>query len=1344
MKNCMGKCFSGRILSRIILMFFVLGMASLPLQAEMTQKPLFLVGNVGPNILFLIDDSGSMHCEFMPDITYNNAALYYAFPPDNDYVYIGGGIYKNEGGGLYPSGRVITFNDNDGLNAFFRSSHNNPLYYNPAKTYEPWVRHDGSLYPHAPTDAAPDNPGYYYDYGTGFPRTGEDYMDNRTRNLQEVNEVVNTAVTVNRYAYPLSWAGYVSTNNKALTTRDTFWPAVYFHYKGSGDVRSWDSYEKVVIEPGKEKLYVGHGREARRDCERAGYQTCDGDEEMQNFANWYSYHRSRALTAKAGIGKAFRNVGDSVRVGYGSINTSVTVDGKGPSVVRRGVRSFYGQDKIDFYRYLYEAPIYGGTPLHKALDSAGTYYSRSDNQGPWGNTPGDDDKTDHITCRGCYTILMTDGYYDSDSEASTSKARDNNDGRTLNNQTHISSTGGETFTYKAVNPFTDGNAGTLADVAMYYWKRNLRPDFKDENNNTKNNVPVAAGIDPAFWPHMVTFTVGFGVTGTIDPEDAFAAMRTSDANGPNGLGGTPTISWPKPDNNERKIDDLLHAAVNGRGNFLSANDPEELAEGMEEVLGEVAKRSAGSISAVATNSTSASDSTLIFQAFMDSADWTGGLRAYKIKMDGTIGDRVWTTKDTDPDGVGKIKPASSRDIYTWLPDSKKGVSFIWNNLTNSQKGLLNANTKTITVPNKGQDRLSWLRGDQTKEIKNRGIFRNRSTVIGDIVYSDPAIVGPDLNFGYEDLPSITLGKGEYKSFVSGNAARKPVLYVGANDGMLHAFDARTTKKSSNDTEDGGKEIFSYVPNLVFDKLAALTDPSYEHQYYVNGSPAVGHAYLNGSWKTILVGSLGAGGKGLFALDVTSSDSFTAQNIMWEMDEATFGAENWKDLGYMLGPPVLAHTKDGSWVVIFGNGYESVNGKASLMIVGLKDGKLIRKIEVPAREGCDEPNGLSAVALLADDDRTIFRVYAGDLHGQIWKFDLTGNSPASWDIGNGGNPLFTAKNFVKPSDDRLMPITAPLAVRNHPASTSESSAGYLLYFGTGAYYDEKKHNELKNNSSNAFYCIWDRNDGVSIQDYDYDPSLLGGGLNGGPLLQQKIIYEESMHVYEVSWCTVMPGSDECPANAPVSKVTYVTTNDTAEINAMQTETQKIIGYKKLKDSDSKDLRYDIRITSSYSMNWYADDNPNGYRGWYLPLIPPSPLTDIGERMTSKASLRNDKVLFTTLVPAAGGSDDPCSPTAESWFMQLDAFTGGATAGSSFDMNKDGTLSDNDLAAIKGGSYAISGVKSGGGVKTLGSFLSVGNLQIALLSSSTGAGIETWGVGDTKLPESGRHSWREIFF
>lgn len=922
--------------------------------AAIADVPIYLSNPVQPNIMFILDDSGSMHWEILPD---DSIWSYYVYPRAS-------GIY---GGSDYTSW-VPTYEAGFSYSARMRSPQTNPLYYNPAITYRPWSNSDGSLMANAVPGAAYHNPA----------NTGAGTRDLTANNTQATNwDRCNAAPP---------------TGCTTSTAAQTFFPAVYFYFNG-GDQWNWTNYTMQEIRS-TTATYSGHGRTSRTDC-TAG--TCTYAQEIQNFANWYTYGRSRVLAARAGIGRAFASQGTGMRVGFGAINkAAATIDGvAGTRTVVRGVRPFSGTDRTAFFTSLYGHTIpTSGTPLRRSLDDAGQYFSRTDNRGPWGNTPGTDDgvaTSSHLQCRQSYTILMTDGYWNTGADpASTAAARLNVDGTAGPGHT---GPGSAVFNYTAVSPFTDGNSDTLADVAMYYWKNDLRSDLA-------NAVPKST-INPAFWQHMSTFGVGLGVTGSVSPTSAFNAISSG-----------ATIAWPVPTASDAaKLDDLLHASVNGRGGFFTASDPDVFATELSTILNAIVDRVSSS-SAVASNSTRLTTNTHLYQALFKSGDWTGQLKAYPLLSDGTVAAEVW-------DAANVLPAHGSRNIKT-RDNSGNAVNF---------SGALG----TLTAA-----QVEYLRGDDTNEIKNSTgptdtvhVFRNRTGKLGDIVNADPHYV-KDENFGY----NVLVPEGaSYSAFVTGKSSRTAMVYAGANDGMLHGFRA-----------SDGVEQFAYVPNGTWSNLPLLTSPSYSHKYFVDGSPTAWDAYWGSSWKTVLAGSLGAGGKSVYLLNVSSPGTFSTSDVLWEFKGNTTAQQN--DMGFVLGTVTVARFADGNYWAVFGNGYESTNGKAVLFMVRADDPTTVKTIDVGGTS-----NGLSTPLLVdTNGDRIVDLIYAGDLKGNAWKFDVTATNSSSWGSAyttTGGGPPAPAPLFqAKDSSGNLQPITSTLEVGLAPTGAS----GYMVYFGTGKYYE----------------------------------------------------------------------------------------------------------------------------------------------------------------------------------------------------------------------------------------------------------------------------------------------------
>jgi type IV pilus assembly protein PilY1 len=655
---------------------------------------------------------------------------------------------------------------------------------------------------------------------------------------------------------------------------------------------------------------------------------------------------------------------------------------------------------------------------------------------------------------------MTDGYWN-DAAAGSAGARANNDGTA---GSAITGAGNATFTYAPIDPFKDNVSNSLADVAMYYWKNDLCPSIT-------NNVPISS-LDPAFWQHMVTYGIGLGVPTQIDPTTAFNAIKTNAA-----------IAWPDPQTANTqlipgipaRIDDLLHAAVNSRGGFFNAKNPAEFATAIDTTLAKIINSDASSASAVAANSTQLKTGTQVYQALFDPKGWYGNLVAYNVDAGTPASAGPPPTAAIPATGAltkawsaSALLPAfASRNIYTYNPDPKatnKGIQFQWANLTaapvgTSQQDYLN---KVAGVSDgKGSLRVNWLRGDNANEVTttNPGGFRSRTSYLGDIINSDPVYVGNE-DHGYGVLPG-TEGS-DYSVLLA--TSRTPMIYVGANDGMLHGFDANSAT--------GGKEIFAYIPNVLFPELSKLTLPSYTHQYYVDGLSGVGDIYTGSGWRTVLAGTTGAGGRAVFGLDVTNPDDFTdptkaVSKVLWEFTNA-----NDVDLGNTLAQPSVVRLQDGKYAVIVGNGYNSDNGHAVLFVLNAQTGAVLQKIDTGAGTIASK-NGLSSpIAVDTNNDRSVDTVYAGDLYGNLWKFDLSGSS-GTWAVPT--TPLFVACTTIGATCTAAnrQPITGKPNVGSVGATgTDQNGVGQMIYFGTGKYFETGDNSVATSPQIQTFYGLWD--------------------------------------------------------------------------------------------------------------------------------------------------------------------------------------------------------------------------------------------------------------------------------
>ena len=905
-----------------------------------------------------------------------------------------------------------------------KSAAYNKIYYNPEVFYDPPVDEEGVSLGHASFTAAWDN---------GYKKTGSGSC---TRDLSS--------------DYRPSWGGINQDHCGSSNYSDGFYnryaspssePAYYYLFDESrsgcnGSVTDDDCYNKIIVSETS-----GQG------------ETVD---ERQNFANWYSYYRKRVYVTKTAATLAFERFNSNIRVGYQRINNSTF----------NGVRAFSGTTRENFFDWLHALPASGGTPLLNAMDKAGDYF---EDAGPYRDDPTDSSSTER-SCRQNFHIMMTDGEWNSGVPSGF--------GNVDNNSQTIPSNDYGVTGYVPRAPFKDNNTTYLADIAFRYWQKDLRPgrtnnvpvnindlssDIDGDGDADNNDIFWNPKNDPADWQHMVNFMIGLGVSGQREFPDDYQDL----------LDGT--LSWPTG-GGTAKIDDLWHASINSRGAYLSAQDPEQLVSAFTDVINSVLDRT-GSFATAALNSGTISSDTALFFARFTTNDWIGNLIAQPIS-DGTncgpvalgnICPSAWDAACKLTGGfcsevskkVGKTKP-NDRVIITRDEDNNP-IPFRWASLKSggSQRASLKQPFNSL-----GSARLNYLRGARGKEIAkgNGGIFRNRKSVLGDIIASVPTYVGPPERF-YFSTSDFAEGDS-YAAFKASYQSRMPMVYVGSNGGMLHGF------QTSN-----GREKLAYVPLAIFDNLWELSLPDYSHRNFVDGPIAENDVYYDGAWHSLLVSGLGTGGQAYLALDITDPSSFAeadANSIArWEFSDSDDA-----DLGYSFSEPSLVRLANGKWGVIVGNGMNatepdgnaSSTGNGVIFILDAQTGALIKKLDTKQGTaddplGLGRPNGIIGTAVVDQNgDFIVDRIYAGDLFGNIWSFDLSSSNSSSWssDYGSSSNPQ---PLFVAEVAGITQPITSDLKVKNHP-----NAAGYLIYFGTGKYLGKS---DLTDTSPQTFYAIWDR-------------------------------------------------------------------------------------------------------------------------------------------------------------------------------------------------------------------------------------------------------------------------------
>ncbi len=928
-----------------IVLMFTVPMSAYAMLLDLPNAPLFLGRTIKPNVMFIIDDSGSMDWEIL-----RRPGTFTAGLPG----------FRNSGNldmTPTPGDRDETLESCAGYNA---------TYYDPNQTYTPWAGRDEN--------------------NVAF----QDQIIIATRNNPfDANSVVNL-LTLN------DGAGGVPG---------------YFTWNDADGDNDFDAGEC----PDPTQGGFNHNASFTTVSEMS-------ITERQNFANWYSYYRKREFVMKRSVTPLVRDF--NMRMGLGTLHNNNNVG--------RAIRDVDdGTNRDILLNRMARINSSGGTPLRQRLRAAGRYYDNtlelSDGLGFKEDSP-ILPAEDGGMCQQNFTMLMSDGFWNGGSPGVGNDDGDNSsayDGRS----------------------YGDGFSDTLADVAMSFYERDLSP--------LDNVVPISdARDDTNPGQHMVTYTVSFGLNGTLNaPPTDFDAP----------------FVWPQPVADQATTaDDMLHAAWNGRGQFLSASDPTELINALSNVLNDIDARG-GTAASAAANGGSISTESRVFQAQFDSRDWSGKLLSFEVNDDGSLS----SVPEWDAGVILNSKVPSTRNIISYDPVSGSTQTFVWSNLEPAQQALLNINPDTGLVDGLGEQRVNFLRGENVASAA----IRDRDEVLGDLINSDPEFVGaPRFFFNFADYQDFFLANND-------SSERRRMVYIGGNDGMLHAFDA-----------ESGDEQFAYVPGEVFPRLNRLTDPGYTHEFFVDGSPVHGDIQFpsgSSNWRTILTSGYRSGGQGIFTLNVSNPDGFGANDVMFE-----FTDDDDNDMGFTYSTPQIVRTNrnasdanpaSGDWAIVFGNGYNntvndgnpSTTGHAVLYVVfiddatgGINPGDFI-KISTNVGD-TTTPNGLGSAGVAdIDGDARIEFVYAGDLRGNLWKFDLSDTNSGSWGLANGASALFEARG---PNGD-VQPITAPPLAITHPLGIGQ---GALIITGSGKFL-ETNDIDPDAQSTQTLYAVWDRDASPSIND-----------------------------------------------------------------------------------------------------------------------------------------------------------------------------------------------------------------------------------------------------------------------
>ncbi|HTQ36630.1 MAG TPA: PilC/PilY family type IV pilus protein [Steroidobacteraceae bacterium] len=1042
---------------------------------------------VAPNIFFVLDDSLSMNDEFLPDSV------------DNDYG----------NGGSDAKACALNFGYNT-------------IYYNPSTTYNPPLNADGSSYANATFTAAkggttggfssgstvvdlsasspvyttynqtlgsnpiattngnttitvthpttgysPSTPAYTPAVGDQVTISGVTGTSNKVGNIS-INTInggpFNITAIVDSTHFKVSVGGSANGNGgsgggssvKVAYKHQTGSDANYFYYNYTGGgaysqtsppstCASSSSYTRV---PASGQTWTSAGISSQQ---------------QQNFANWYSYYRTRLLMMKSAAGRAFTSVNDQYRVGFTVISDTGVTGSKFLDIAKFSDTTATGQ-KGKWFATLYGTNGSSFTPLRGALSKAGRYYAGKFSSG---STHTHDPV--QYSCQKNFTIMATDGSWNSNSpESPTSDST--SPGSASNNygpfeMDNVTRVGDQDGVSGVLPPYKDSSAAqnTLADVAYYYYNTDLRPagsigGLTDEGTNidvSADNVP-ASTTDPVAFQHMTTYTLGLGLSGSLANPGDYAAIVAGTKNWPN-----PIASGSNQDT--YRIDDLWHAAVNGHGidstgANLSAKDPDAVVTQLSKALQSISAVVGSSAAAATSNLQPIDGDNTAYIGQFKTVAWTGDLLARTIDVvTGAITTTNTWQAQTLLDGQN---PTTGRYIYAFKSGATGNLrTFTYANLTTTEKTYFNSDstnpggalTQYATWSSNQKTNASasamvdYLRGVRTNEVTSDStadaqLFRQREHVLGDVVDSAPVFVRKP-PFSYTDTG--------YSTFLANEASRAATVYVGGNDGMLHAFDGTTGQSGS------GKERWAYIPAAVLPNLykLAASDYSTNHRFYVDGPISIGDAYNSStsSWSTILVGGLGAGGKGYYALDVTDPANPKA---LWEFTTATDA-----DVGYSYGNPIITkRASDNKWVVLFTSGYNNTSGdkKGHLFVVDAFTGAELSDIATTTTAN-EQLSGIGRIANYVEQglvNNVTQYVYGGDLNGSLWRFDIS------------------AGTALKLADTSSTAGNQPIMVRPELAKISSGGHTYtVLYFGTGRYLNVSGSGSLDSPSTSVAQAVY---------------------------------------------------------------------------------------------------------------------------------------------------------------------------------------------------------------------------------------------------------------------------------
>lgn len=839
--------------------------------------------------------------------------------------------------------------------------------------------------------------------------------------------------------------------------------------------------------------------------------------QRQNFANWYSYYRTRNASAITAMSRAFAPFDESIRVAWQNLHTSLITDTTAAFGAQQNIFRFIDEAasnnvRTRFYNWLFQIPANNATPNIAATTRVGEFFKRGNGYDNDSDPYWDRTLNRELSCRQNFHINMSDGFWNGGNPApptagAPATRRYLDSSTALPDTRNYNPADAET---KFFNRYTGTQAEpNLADVMFHYWASDLRPDFAGaastrlkvppfipDRSTTLFGIPLGTGQDardnreiywnpandPATWPHMVSFNISFGLEGTLpQTQDVYEELR---------LGTGSTFIWPHPvvgTDDGRKLDDFWHAALVSRGRYLSAKNPQDLITALQEVIASIIARR-GSSTAVSVSLPIITDGTTGYTAGYDTTDWAGFVT--RDRLDPQTAASLQVLWDAGCKLTGGNCPATNQTgLPVRDPDSRRmitssgtvgsGTPFRWNDLTSAQQARLNVEPTSIrldlgtwTTDTYGDERLLYLRGSRVNETTASPRFRVRSSVLGAVIRGQPIYVSsPDS--GLPDRFPGSSPETPYRDFQVAQRARTPTIYVAANDGALHAFNA-----------SDGSERWAYVPNTVIDNFRLTRSTQFEGGFTpsVDDKPLVTDVFINGQWRTVLLGSMRLGGRGVYLLDITNppassnsppyssiSESALADTVpIWEFSnvapagelasDCATGARFCSSVGYVYSGVNIARLRHGNkWVALVSSGYfprdsldpasaEVAANRTSLLVIDLENGQLIREIRTDtAPQTFSRSFGLSqAIVLDRSNDFIDDAAFAGDLAGNLWRFDLSAANPSDWKV----DLMFQTYGGGAAG---LSSTLGDLPIASAPAILAQSGGrGPMLVFGSGKF------------------------------------------------------------------------------------------------------------------------------------------------------------------------------------------------------------------------------------------------------------------------------------------------------